>query len=610
MSFDHPQHGLGDYQYGVIDFETTGLHWWEDTAFACALTLDDDTSWAFNLRDLAQRDYCRRELPKLKLYYGHHIKFDIHFGREAGIKLDPYKARCTLIRAALIDEHRLTYDLDSVAGDYAEIHKESPWEELAGMFGGKATKDAQVKNLQYAPWELVEKYVKGDTIATKKLSGVQNFIIQTEELGNVDNLEHELLPVVVDMERRGVPVDLSRTEQAVTELGSKIYNQQQHLDRMAGFGVNVNPSNALKKLIAPVQKNGIWYAKDGTQLKDTPGGKACIDADALRAMTMPEAEQVLNIRLMRRTRETFLLGHILGHHNNGYIHATINQTKTDRDSGTGTGRFSITDPALQQIHKRNKDIAQVVRGCFIPDPGQEWNCTDWSQMDFRIFAHYSKDPSILNIYEENPDADFHQLVADLTGIPRERSHLTGGRNAKQINLGLVFGMGEGRMAQEMGLPFSREVNGKTGRAYLKPGYEAEELFSKYHKAIPGVRRFLKDAASVAKSRGYVVTYLGRRIRFPGGRYTHKAGGLIFQGTAADALKVKMIEVYDALKDTEARLMLTVHDEFNISQPCMRNGSSKRIQKIVTSFGTGDRIFLRVPIRASIGIGPNWWEASK
>jgi len=267
---------------------------------------------------------------------------------------------------------------------------------------------------------------------------------------------------------------------------------------------------------------------------------------------------------------------------------------------------------LQQINKRDKYIAPYVRGCFVPDEDHWWWALDWSQMDFRIFAHYSKSPPVIAAYTDDPDADFHEIIAQLTNIPRDRTPGTGGGNAKQINLGMVFGMSAGRMAQEMGLEYHKETT-RAGNTWLRPGEQAEAVFAKYHDAVPGVRELLASASALAKDRGFVKTALGRRIRFPGGQFTHKAAGLVFQGTAADCLKVKLVEVFGLIQGTDAKLLLNVHDEFDLSMPKDETAEQLELRHEIVAcverFGPDDAIPLRVPIRCSASYGPNWWVAS-
>lgn len=608
---------LSRYKYAALDTETTGLRWWKDRAFGLAISTPDGRDWYMDLRVGNSLRWAREHLPELRHRVFHNAKFDLHFLRELGIRFVGGYDECTMINAALIDEHRLTYDLDSLGRDYVGIGKATTiWEELAGLFGGPATRDAQAENLQHAPEELVARYAKQDTRTTLALWEWQQHQLEIQDLWRVHALEHDLLPRIVRMEQGGVRADLEATERASLEFARRIEESQERLNRMAGFEVNVNPSNSLQKLIVAGKRDGQWYARDGSRLRETPGGKAQIDQWALRELKMPEAALVLDIRNMRRTKETFLEGHILGHHNRGLIHANYNQTKSDNDRGTGTGRLSINSPALQQIHKRNKSVAAVVRALFIPEPGMLWYCRDWSQMDFRVFAHYASDPNILEVYKRNPDADFHSLVASLTGLPRNRDENTGGGNAKQINLGMVFGMGGGKLASEMGLPFYEEEEkddqGRVIRVWMRPGEEAQAVFAKYHGAIPGVRGILKSASSVARSRGFIRTAMGRRIRFPDPNFCYKAGGLLFQGSAADALKVKICEVDDYFQaEGGGRLMLNVHDEFDCEvEPDKLEKVDRDIEAIVNDFGPDAKINFRVPIRSDGGWGPNWWEASK
>lgn len=606
---------LRDYPYIAYDTETTGLHWWKDKIFGVSVSTPDGNDWYWDIRrDPNALEFLREEIPYCRLVICHNAKFDWHMSRESGIIFPKLRVDDTMIRAALIDEHLLTYDLDSLGKKYVGVGKDTDiYEELAGIFGGKATKSAQIGNLPRAPSTIVGRYAKQDTRTTLALWEWQNGEIDRQGLQKVHALEKRLLPVIVKMEQGGVHVDVEKAEKAVLEIDWQASKAQGLLDDLAGFEVNPNPSSSIKRLFDPKRdSDGRWVLVDGTIAPSTPAGGVSIDASVLRAMKHPAGAMILKLRKLIKTRDTFLKGHILGHHHNGVIHANYNQTKSDNDLGTGTGRLSVNDPALQQIHKRDQEIAAVVRSAFLPDDWHEWVCNDWAQMDFRVFAHYVNDRRILGMYERDPDTDFHQLASDLTGLPRS-PRFAGDANAKQINLGLVFGMGQGKLAAEMGLPFTMERDERSGREWCRPGPEAMEVFERYHGAIPGVQDLLKNASSVAKSRGYVKTIMDRHIRFPKGQFTHKAGGLIFQGSAADALKVKLIEVDEYLESTGsgARLLLNVHDEFDTSVPVGREDIKEEISRIVTKFdGIDTPIKFRVPVRTDQGVGPNWWEASK
>ena len=417
------------------------------------------------------------------------------------------------------------------------------------------------------------------------------------------------MPVIIDMEEQGVCVDVERAERAVRELTLRVDREQSALNSLAGFEVNPNPSGSITELFKPERgEDGEWYLVDGTRADKTEGGKASINAECLRRMKHPAAKMILDLRKMMKTRDTFLKGHILGHHHDGIIHCNYNQTKNDAEAGTGTGRLSVTNPALQQIPSRDKDIKSLVRPIFIPDVGASWLGMDWSQFEFRVANHYGNVPAILSAYASNPDLDFHQLVSDLTGIPRNAQY-AGGPSSKAINLGLAFNMGSGRLAQECGLPYTEE-EGPNGNTYLKAGPEALAMFEKYHAANPGMRNTSQKASSLAKERGFVHSMLGRHLRFPGGQFVHKASGLIYQATSADCMKQKLIELHTYLNTHGCgRLLLTVHDEVGISLDNDSKEHADEIARIYTTFdGVECPIKLRVPITCDWGTGADWYQA--
>lgn len=259
-----------------------------------------------------------------------------------------------------------------------------------------------------------------------------------------------------------------------------------------------------------------------------------------------------------------------------------------------TGRLSSSGPNLQQIPKRDGELAPLIRGLFCAPPGKLWIANDWEQFEFRVFAHYVKDHDLTMRYLNNPHTDFHTALSEMTGKPRDK--------AKRINLGLVFGMGEGKLAKELGLPFVTEV--RHGKEILLAGPEAQALFAEYHSRFPKAKSFLQEASHIAKSRGYVKTIMGRRLRFPGGEFTHKAGGLIFQGTSADIMKKKLVELNDEFRNTDVEFNLIVHDEFCLNAPeDIATNVAKTVKRITETVPE-----LRIPILASGNTGQNWWSA--
>lgn len=599
--------------YMVIDTETTGLQWWKDRLFGISVALPEGEGMYWDVRNDPYvidwlRDLIREE--RVGMWVGHNLKFDCHFLRCAGIELPGDRIDCTMIRAALISEHEPTYSLDFLARKYAGQKKdEELYEEMAKIFGGRPTRNMQMPWISKAPVALVSKYAIQDAVATRALYQWQVEEIEKQKIHRIHQLERDLMPVILDMETGGVRVDVDQAELAVRGLTTRVEKAQRDLNTLAGFEVNPNPSGSITELFKPtLGDDNEWYLIDGTRADKTDGGKASVNADCLRRMKHPAAAMILDLRKMLKTRDTFLQGHILGHQHDGIIHCNYNQTKNDAEAGTGTGRLSITNPALQQIPSRDQHIKSLVRPIFKPDFGADWLGLDWSQFEFRVANHYGKVPAILQAYAQNPNLDFHQLVSDMTGIPRNAQY-AGGPSSKAINLGLAFNMGAGRLAQECGLPYTEEV-GPSGNVFLRAGPEAMELFDKYHTANPGMRNNAMKATGIAKERGFVHSIMDRHIRFPGGQFAHKASGLIYQATSADCMKVKLIELHRYLTEHQCgRLLLTVHDEVGISLDTDSRDHAEEIAKIYTAFdGVSCPIHLRVPITCDWGIGDDWYQA--
>lgn len=597
-----------------LDTETTGLKWQEDEVFGVALSVPGE-DWYWDVRKEPQvLDWLRDQVvPNVGKFVNHHMKFDLHMLREAGVEIDPAKCECTMIRSALIDEHRKQYDLDSLGRDYLKERKHnSIYQELADMFGGTVSRKAQMPNLHRAPVSMVSPYAKADTNLALRLWQAQEKIIDTSGLTQVWNLEQRLFPHVIDMEQRGIRVDPDAAERQIQALTLKINDLQAQLNATAGFTVNPNPSGSIHRLFEPYQSDGKWYAIDGTPLLTTGAGRPSLGADALKAIKHPAAPMVLKLRKLLKARDTFIRGHILGHMTpDGYVHPNINQTKGDETGGTGTGRLSYTDPALQQIPARDKEIAALIRPIFLPDEDQQWSYGDLDQHELRIFHHFVNNPKIVAAYAADPDTDGHTAVAELTGLPRNAPE-AGGANAKQVNLGMIFNMGGGELADRMGLPFTWDTFEANGvqRDFKKPGPEAQEIMDKYYRQVPGVKEIAKKARAVARSRGYVRTLKGRHIRFPGGQFTHKASGLIYQGSAADLNKENICTIMEYFKAEcpENRLLLNIHDEYSMS--LAKDGKEathlKNIKNLIQ-----DRPELRVPLRIDFSVpSANWWDATK
>lgn len=614
---------LSKFPVVAIDVETTGVDWLHDKVFGVAVSTPDDMDYYFDVREYPRVvEWLTDEAPKIVNTVNHNIDFDLHMLKNEGINFDLSRVECTMIRAALIDEHLKSYALDYVAKKYLGVGKDDTiYAKLASMFGGAATRNVQMKNISRAPSSIVGPYAMTDTRTALNLWLYQEKELDRQGLRKVESLEKRLFPHVFDMERRGIRVDVSLAEQTMERITVEIDKIRRDLDDMAGFPVNPNPSGSIQKLFKPkwIKDNddpnkGKWVVRDGTVIPSTDAGKPSIGAEQLRSMKDPAAALILRCRKLMKVRDTFLAKHVLEHQVNGYVHPNINQVRGDTggdgDEGTRTGRLSYTRPALQQIPARDKEIAAIIRPVFKPDKGQSWSYGDLDQHEFRVFAHYTNSKTLIEAYRANPDMDIHQAVADMTGLPRSASY-SGQANAKQMNLAMVFNMGGGALAEKMGLPYTIEKTVIAGREveYKAPGDEAQEVIARYFAAVPGVKELAKQAKSVATSRGYIRTLMGRHLRFPGKQFTHKASGLLYQGTSADLNKIYICETCEYFKSElpAARLLLNIHDELNISIPVNSSTIShlNKIKEIVQN-----KPELRVPIRIDFSMPcSDWWEAN-
>lgn len=495
-----------------LDVETTGLSH-TDKVFGVAVSVGD-RDFYFDVRvHEGLFDWLRNSRPRRVV--NHNIKFDLHMLANSGVEIDPAACECTMVRAALIDERLLSYSLDYLLKKYLGQEKYTPvYSELARIFGGKPDK-SQIRNFPEAPYDLMARYAKQDSRGALNLWKWQEREIRNRGLGKVWVLERKLFPVLFRSERRGIRVDVSAAEQAVSGVDRVIQRHVKKLSLEAGFLVNPNPSRELQRLLVRDQDaSGNWLTVNGQTLPSTASGKPCLSDDALSNISHPLVADILRCRKLMKVRDTFLRGHILGEHRDGRLHPDIHQTKGDSGFGVGTGRLSYSRPALQQIPSRDKKIAEMIRPIFLPEEGQRWSYGDLDQHEYRVFAHYVNSPEIIKAYQDDPDIDFHQRVADLTGLPRSPQK-SGGPNAKQLNLGMVFCMGAGHLAAICGLPYTwSSFLGDDGKEvhYQKAGPEGLAMVDRYHEMVPGVREMAKWASDYAKTWGYIETLGGRHIR--------------------------------------------------------------------------------------------------
>lgn len=604
-----------------VDTETTGLYYPRDKMFGFSVAVPGESVY-FDIRQSpGSIDWFNDEISRWKgrRIVNHNISFDYKMMTAAGFNLPIDKLECTTTRACLIDETLLEYSLDFLAKKYLKRQKVEIYDELAKVFGGRPTRNVQIGNLQHAHPDLVRPYATIDADLALELWWWQETEIDRQGIRKIVDFERSVFPRKLREELRGIRVDVREAERAMHKLGVQIAEEQRILDRLAGHSINVNSSPQVKKLFNPTSVNGVWVADNGTILGTTEKGQPSLDSVILREMENDErAKRIITVRSLIKTRDTFLAKHVLEHEINGRVYPTINQNKGE-DGGTGTGRFSYTDPAMQQIPSRNKKVASIVKPVFLPEEGNVWLSGDLHSFEVRVFAHLVNDEYIINKYKEDPESDFHQMVADITGLPRNATY-SGQANAKQLDLSMIFNSGNGAIAEKMGMPweissFQEKKNGVpvfnadgTPKmvVYKKAGEEAMAVIEEYHRRLPGVKRLAENAKKIAESFGYVEDYYGRRFRFPHGHKTYKASGISIQMLAAGMNKQNHILVEEAL-GSDGHLVLNTHDSYDMSV----QENWKPVWDRVKHHIEGSFPWFRVPVVLDLnGAGKNWWEAVK
>jgi len=421
----------------------------------------------------------------------HNAMYDVCWIRSATGMMLKGPIYDTMIAASIIDENRLRYTLDSLGKDYlGETKYKFDLAERSKEEHGIADPMA---NMHKLPWEIVIDYAEQDVALTLNLWNKFKDLIKKpiktvskkhKTLENIFDIETRLFPCLVDMRFKGVRVDEEKTKTFGKEITKQKDQIIKTIEEETGIKVDVWASDSIKPLL---DKLGI------NDYKVTPKtGRASITKLYLENHTNKYLKMIAEARQLDKLFNTFVSG-ILKHIHEGRIHADINQIRSDQ-GGTVTGRFSMSNPNLQQIPSRS-ELGSKIRELFIPEEGHEWASFDYSQQEPRLVVHYALKNKLqgaevmAEAYKENPNTDFHKIVAEMAKITRKQ--------AKTINLGLFYGMGKGKLANSLELDKD----------------EAEELFDQYHTRVPFVRKLSKGLQDFAENNKNIFTLEDRFCRF-------------------------------------------------------------------------------------------------
>lgn len=402
------------------------------------------------------------------------------------------------------------------------------------------------------------------------------------------NLEMKLIPVLMDMEWAGIKVDVPFFEDLSRQYAEQLQRIEKEIFDEAGMAFNINSPQQLgfvlfEKMKLPVQKKTNKTKAYSTDVKVL---------NKLAALPFKIPKLLLRYRTLSKLKSTYLDALVsMVHPGTGRIHTSFNQTVA------ATGRLSSSNPNLQNIPARGEEGREIRKG-FIAEKGFRLLSADYSQIELRVFAHYSKDPAFIEAFGK--EEDIHARTAsEMLGVPMDRVNPDMRRLAKAINFGIIYGMGPQKLSDELGIDVAL----------------AKDYIAAYLRRYAGVVRYKEETLDSARRNGYVSTLFGRRRYLPDmnhknrmirGEAERMAVNTPIQGTAADLIKKAMIRIHDRLEKEsfKSRMLLQVHDELVFEAP---EDELDRVGLLVKEEMEGVHE-LAVPLKVDVKSGKNWDEA--
>lgn len=526
--------------------------------------------------------------------YAHNAKFDIEMLLTAGITVRGL-AFDTMIAAALLGKNRV--GLKELA--FFELRLPEPMtaiEELIGR-GSKQVSFAEV------PIDRATPYAAADADMTLRLVPViEAQIKQFEKINSIFNrLEMPLIDVLVDMEQAGISLDRAYIQQLGGRLAERIADLEDQIYAEAGERFNINSGQQLNRVLfeGKFQIDPKEYG-----LSKLKSGGFSITAEVLEQMSAahPIAALILQYRQLTKLKSTYVdsLPQLIDTH--GRVHTSYNQV------GAATGRLSSVDPNLQNIPVRTQEGREIRRG-FVAAPGCLFVAADYSQIELRVLAYVTKDLNLVQAFAEGQDIHA-ATAAQLFGVPIDQVDKNQRRMAKTTVFGVIYGISAFGLAQRLGS--ERSV--------------AQSLIDGLFTRFPGIRAYIDATLAKARQDGYVSTLFGRRRNMPelmgssrrdprSQAAEREAINAPIQGTAADIMKIAMLNVHRALKEQglKSRLLLQVHDELILEAPVdeVQTVSDLVCDVMANAFELkwqdSDGVERRVPLGVEVEIGPNWEE---
>lgn len=618
----YPEIGL-DLETNDPNIKVRGSGWPMHDGFVVGISLTTaDFSHYYPIRHPEDNLDCQKVLTWLRqeaasytgLIVGANLAYDLGWLLTDDVSFPLAKFFDVQYAEALLDESADSYSLNNISKRYGIGEKDETLLDQAAKAYGVDRKGGMWR----LPARFVGPYGEQDTKLPMQLMQLQRPKLAEQGLQKISDLEHSILPILVKMRRRGVRVDLDRAERTKLDFRTKEQQSRLELKQLVGFEVDVWSNGGVAKAF---DKAGVVYPR--TRL-----GQPSFVAAWLNSQEHPVAKHVLRIRKYDKAVGTFIDSMVFGHQSEGRVYPEFHPLRTDRDddggrTGTVSGRFSGTNPNLQQVPARDPEIGPAIRSLFLPEENEQWAAVDYSQQEPRLTVHYAAllglpgGQKACNIFAEDPETDYHQMVADITGLSR--------KHAKAVNLGLAYGMGGAKLCTAyLNLPVETRTD-RSGRTYQVAGLEGQAIIDQYHSRLPYLKQLTQQTMDTASARGYITTIGGRRCRFdlwePIGfgrgkalpyeqakkaygasikrAFTHKALNRLIQGGSADMIKYSLVEL-----DRAGLLpLVTVHDENGLS--VADKSEAFRAAKIMS-----ECMELRLPLKVDVDFGPSWGEAKK
>jgi len=509
---------------------------------------------------------------------GQNIKYDAEVLARYGMKVEGLFFD-TMVASYVIDPTLRQHNLDYLAQNYLSYRMVS-YDEVTGHDKEKSFAAVDIDRAREYSCEDAEITVRLKSILEQRLRESDNYAL-------FQDLEMKLIPVLIAMETTGVKIDVKFFKAMSERFAHELSSIEQRVFELTGEQFNINSPQQLgsilfEKLKLPVKKKTRKKSEYSTDFEVLTELAALHEVPSL----------LLRFRTISKLKSTYLdaLVHLV-HPSTGRVHTSYNQTVT------ATGRLSSSNPNLQNIPVRTEEGREIRKG-FVAEKGHLLLSADYSQIELRVFAHYSDDPVLVDAF--NRGEDVHTRTAaevfnlDPKMVTSDMRHM-----AKTINFGIIYGMGPVRLAKELG------ISNKVAQAYL----------DSYYERYKGVKEFKEKIIAQARHNGYVTTLFNRRRNLP---HIHSDKGNLkseaertavntpIQGTAADLIKMAMIRIAERLRTEHlgTKMLLQVHDElvFEVPQEELNRATNIIKEEMEEVYP------LKIPLRVDINWGNNWNEA--